>query len=706
MKLKNILISGLGVVALTACNDFLEVPVPSGYTTDIVFGSTTEANTALNGVYVKALVNNAFGNNLYNSLMLNSDVDFSANTNEQAQENLPRRFDMKADGNTTTNLWNAMYAGIEEANEFICNLEASQPAVKKYLDGEDVTDLPNDYLDYAQLLGEARVLRAMFYHELLSYYGDIPFTLHSTYETDNLLPPVTKREEVSKQIIEDLKKNAPYMKSNTAMSEGVERISKEACCAMIARLALQAGGYSLNHDEGDATSYGKMTRPADYKKYYEIARDYCALVMESGSHSLTKNFRDVFVDECSYVVNSHDDAIFELPFARETNGNWGYSQGPTASSSGGETAGHEWGKCDGGVRTTAFYRYQFEEGDARRDYVCGMWYYTNEGLPTMRFDYAMHNNKWSKLWNPIPNGKATEGSTGINFAYLRYADVLLMFAEAENELNGPTQDVQDAVNQVRERAFRGSGVDYKAKVTAATTKEAMLDVILDERKHEFAGENMRWKDLVRNNKYNEVLFYTFLLYQGMAENSQGSAQYLDMVEQHDGILYSEIIPSSVYSCPVRNLGNNPNFPNNQLYVRYIANPYTPAQMPQVSPNNSDIQVGVDEKGEPILLKNIAVTDKSITGLSSSSSTYLWTETNTMDWWDTNGYPKPQVLYSLYGYIRGNQNNEVILNNNGKEEKINPNTYNVNNLPVVRYLLPYPQEAIARSSGVYKNYYGY
>lgn len=695
MKLKNIIIGGLGVIALTACNDFLDVPAPSGYTQDVVFGSSTEANTALNGVYAKALVNNAFGNNVYNALLLNSDVDFTANSNEQAQANTPRRFDMRPDGSATKSFWDAMYAGVEEANEFICGLQESSI----YSEKEGVTDL-------TQMMGEAKVLRAMFYHELLSYYGDIPFTLESTYKSDNLLPPVTKRQEVSDALIKDLQDAQLLMKSTTKITEGAERISKEACQAMIARLALQAGGYSLNHDEGDATGY-KMTRPANYKDYYKVASAYCDSVMQSKNYTLTKNYRDVFVDQCNYIVNINDDVIFEFPFAKETTSNFGYMQGPTASDNGGETAGHDWGKCDGSVRTTAFYRYQFEEGDARRDYVCGMWYYTNEGLPTMRFDYAMHNNKWSKLWNKIPTGKTSTGSTGINFAYLRYADVLLMYAEAQNELNnGPNEDARKAVLEVRERAFRGSGVDYTAKVNAALSQEAFLKVVLDERKYEFAGENMRWKDLVRNNMYSEALFYTFLLYQGMAENSGGTAQYLDLVEQHDGILYSEKIPAQVYSCPVKNMGQLPNFPNNQLYLRYIVNPYTPGQMPQVAPNNYDVQVGVDEAGKPILVKDIAVADRTITGLSSSSTTIQWTETNTMDWWNQDGYPKDQVLYSLFGYIRGTKTNEIIMVDNGQEKKIIPTSMDVNNLPAVRYLLPYPQEVIARSSGAYKNYYGY
>ena len=92
MKLKNILISGVGVLALTSCSDYLEVDAPSSATTESVFSSPSQINTALNGVYAKVLSDNTFGRYLYVDLALNSDVDFSANANEVAQINAPKRF--------------------------------------------------------------------------------------------------------------------------------------------------------------------------------------------------------------------------------------------------------------------------------------------------------------------------------------------------------------------------------------------------------------------------------------------------------------------------------------------------------------------------------------------------------------------------------------------------------------------------------------
>lgn len=87
---------------------------------------------------------------------------------------------------------------------------------------------------------------------------------------------------------------------------------------------------------------------------------------------------------------------------------------------------------------------------------------------------------------------------------MRYADVLLMSAEAENELNGaPTAKALDRYEQVRRRAFPTK--PEKAAYSGSMDKDSFLKAVLDERKFEFAGENMRWRDLVRNNMLGENL---------------------------------------------------------------------------------------------------------------------------------------------------------------------------------------------------------
>ena len=686
MKLRNILMGAFAMLALTACDDYLDVEAPSKQTNESVFRSKSEISTALNGVYAKALVDNTFGNLAYNGLQLNSDVDFSTNTNEVSQIDAPKRFDMTAESGTAEKFWNALYAGVEVANNFIWNLENSPIYTPEFA----------EYAELTQMMGEAKVLRAMFYYELLCYWGNIPFSLEPTYATQEFVLPMTDRDEVYAQIIADLQAAAPLMKTTSAISDGVERISKEACWSMIARMALQAGGYSLRPVEGK--TYGEMQRPANSREFYQIARNYADSVIQSNTHSLTKPYSQVFVDECNFIVNSSDDPIFELPFAKETSGQWGYQQGPQAKSTEGVTP-HVWGETKGGVQVTPFYRHRFDERDLRRDFVNCFWYYETTGQPAINHNYTAYNGKWSKLWNTIGIGANTTGATGINFAYLRYTEILLAFAEAENELNGPTAEAQEALKQVRRRAF--ATADHAEMVDAyvdyvAGDKETFLNALLEERALEFAGENMRWKDLVRNNQYAEKLFYTFLRYYTVAENCMTSSSYDDMMEVYDGINWSETFPFSMFWTYIQNPGDKSLYENTQLPLIYIHNPYAASSIPQVSPANYMTNNALPYT--PISLRDI-------TGLESSSSDMTWGEA-AINWMEDAGYPKAQILYSLYGYIRGDERANIILNVDGTDQRIDPTSYNVDNLPAVRYILPIPQEAIARSGGVYKQHFGY
>lgn len=710
MKLNKIFISGMAMLSLTACNDFLDVdPDSTSANTEFIYNNEGEISTALNGVYAQILSGSTFGNNLYKDFQLNSDVDFSTNTSETASGNKPARFDTRSDAGNINSLWNALYTGVETANEFIFNLKNSKLYEEKMkteiADGENtggvVTEEVPNVTKLTQMMGEAKVMRAMFYHELLSYWGDIPFTFKATYETNNLYPEVTDRQVVSDSLIADLRHAAEWMQSDKdATLDAPERISKEAAYAMIARLALQAGGYSLNHDANDVNGY-KMTRPSNYKEYYQIARDYAKKVIDAGGHSLNKSFRDVFVDECNHIVNKGDDAIFEIPFGKDNSGAWGYAQGPKSDvDANNETdfSNGAWGSTSGNVRTTRFYRHMFKEGDARRDYICGTWGYSNQGLPAINFSYTMYNNKWSKLWNTVGLGKSSTGNTGINFAYIRYADVLLMFAEADNEVNGaPTQEAIDAVNQVRRRAY--NGVDYELTAAQTATKEDFLKAVLDERKFEFAGENMRWKDLVRNNLYSEQIFYTFLAYYGVAEDQSTGSPYIDMISEHDGIDYANISAmSNIYYVYVKNTGDA-NFPNSNLYMLYIVNPWSADVQPSSKPEDYFANLGLSY--EP-------VSAKDITGQTSSAKDVAWG--NSENIWSKDGVLKNEVLYSLFGYIRGDEDGSIKIVNNGAVVNFDIDTQNpeatVQQLPAVRYLLPYPQEAIARSDGRYKNYYGF
>ncbi|MDE6037161.1 MAG: RagB/SusD family nutrient uptake outer membrane protein [Duncaniella sp.] len=671
MKLRNIFIAGMSVLALSGCSDYLEVDAPSKNTLDYVFSRKVEMERALNGVYSGLLSNNTFGNNIFTSFQLNSDVDFATNSSASDGENNYKRFDCKPTGSQINNTWSTIYDGIELANLFIEGVESSP-----LYDAED----PD--ADIVQMLGEAKVIRAIYYHELIWMFGDVPFSFNSTKTAESTVYPITDRVKIIDELIADIESVADKMK--TTAEATVERPNKEMAWGMIARLALTAGGYTLR-PEGD--TYGKMERPNNYKDYYQIARDYAWKVIEENTHKLDKPYYKVFYDECNFnIANAGDDPMFEIPFGKESTGNIGYIQGVSLKSYDGATL-HSYGEASSSAGLNAFYRYMFDKDDVRRDYVNQLFYYdanatANPTLPST--GYTVNNGKWSKLWVNGGLGATTKGSTGINYPYMRYTDVLLMFAEADNEVNdGPTAEAKAALEQVRTRAFPTA----PEKVTdyPQAGKDEFLKSVLDERKFEFAGENMRWRDLVRNNLYNEVVYWTFFRYYSIAYEQIQTYDNLNYVSEYDfgpGVDdgYSNLPIEYFYIADVDNIDENNEkilpesaFPNQDVKICRILNPYS--MMNQTQAN--------------------AVAKGAVSR-------------NYINAWVNDETPKNEIHFSLLGYIYADENDWLKIVDNGNkiscpEPSTNP-TYAT--LPVLRYILPIPNDAIRRSGGKYVNQYGY
>ena len=678
MKLKNILVIGLTSLTLASCNDFLDVESPSSYSEEFVFSQKTEINRALNGVYASILVNDLYGKAFQRSFILNSDVEMMISSTNVATHNSYARFDCDDQGSEINKYWQAAYKAIEDANRFIYNLENSP------LYNEEDAEI-------MQMMGEAKCIRAMVYHDMVVMFGDIPFTFRPASQLGgDYVIPIMDRKEIQDNLINDLKAIAPKMSSSASVT--VEHASQEFAYALIARIALTAGGYSLHPDKNNPKSYGVMSRPENYQDYYRIAKEYTNLVISSGSHSIGTSYKDVFLKESNFELISKGDPIFEIPFAKESTGETGNIQGPTSTANEGQTLGKNvWGAADGNGRLNAFYRYSFDEKDKRRDFVNGLWYYGNstnnvsQDSCLIRSDYTVHNNKWSKLWaNAGQFLNTSSGSTGINFPYMRYADVLLMNAEAINELEGPTKEAQESLRQVRSRAFDDQGAVNTYVTNAASSKEKFLQAVLDERKWEFAGENIRWRDLVRNNLYSQEVVYSFLRYLSVAMSNAGTyTGFEDDIAEHDGSNYLDklpeymyyhvlpqsaewrVDPSQVYGYP---------YPNTTLDILYIYNPYKSASQP-------------------------ATALTAIDGKTWESAEFYQ--------WSSDSEPTNQCKYSFYGYIRHTEQGTIVLVKDGTEVPLEGNSVpSVSALPPVRYILPYPNAAIQRSAGAYKNYYGY
>jgi len=696
MKLKNIFMAGAAAMMLASCNDYLDVDAPSSYTEEFVFSQKSEISNALNGVYAKAIVGDLYGGKYQTTFILNSDVDISISSNKSHAHNTHARLDCDDQSNDIYKYWTASYTLIEYANRFIESAEKSE-----FYASKDA--------DVLQYVGEAKCLRAMAYHDLVVMFGDVPFTFQSTASKGNdFILPVTDRQVIQDSLIADLEKIAPYMRSTSNTT--VERCSKEFAQAMIARIALTAGGYSLRPDKSDAKNYGTMQRPSNYLDYYKKVLQYTDSVILSGKHHFGQTYQEVFVNECNYKLVNDDDVIFEFPFAKNSTGTTGYSQGPTYNSYESNTVG-PWGECKGNQRLNAFYRFLFKEGDKRCEFVNGLWYYsyyTNAAGALadsvyIRADYSVHNNKWSKLWTDesLALGTATTDGTGINFPYMRYADVLLMNAEADNEINdGPTVSALANMYVVRARAFSNTEdiTDFDA-----SSKEAFQKSILRERMYEFAGENSRWRDLVRTNTYGEELVYSFLRYYSAGMQAESSMTgFEDAISEHDSYGredYINQLPNTIfyhaytidepttlalrgfaaqlYGYDVENGEVIQKYPNQSRKSLRIFNAYKPGTSPATS-----------------LIKNFGFTAAG------------WLSADFYQWGNGDGTPRDQCKYSFYGYIRCDDAGNVYLVDNGTLKTFPTEIPEASKLPVVRYILPYPNLAIQRSSGAYKNYYGY
>ena len=344
MKLRNILLSGLSVLALASCSDYLDVDAPSQIFPEEVYTDKRQMGNALNGVYASMLSSDTYGKTFLKELCFNTDVDFAMTQDRYFSGTSYRRYESDPDGSHIKKAWDALYKGIERANMFINGVQESE-----LYDEEDK--------ELMQMLGEAMVLRAIFYHDLIWYFGDVPYSRLPSYKNPSKVYDIADRTVILDDMINDLiwVEDKMQLSTDQGFTDGVERISREMAWAMIARLGLTAGGYSLRPEGG---TYGTMKRPENYKvtvngetktydwtDFYETAKTYAEKVITESNHNLTKDFYEVFVDECNFRTNLGDDVIFEIPFGKESTGSIGYIHGPKMDNTQGTTP-HAWGKAD------------------------------------------------------------------------------------------------------------------------------------------------------------------------------------------------------------------------------------------------------------------------------------------------------------------------------------------------------------------------
>ena len=502
MKTKNLYKLTLSVAAIVllsfnSCNKFLDQKPITDVSTEVVFSDVQSALKALAGVYSRMVGDAGYGIRVSLYYPLDTDeMQGPTGAGDNDRRDIARY--AATPGNAQiTNPFNQMFAGIEYANICIANI----PKMAMYTNGTD-----QEKKKLQRMYGEALTLRAQFYTEAIRNWGDLPanFAPASTLATSNPFPSRTNRDTIYDRLLEDLKLAAtlvPWRNELSAIGDGAdERITKGTVKGLRARIALYRGGFSLRQD-------GVVKRSTDYVKYYQIARDEAAEVMASNQHSLNPSYKALWKDQVN--ARAVADPNGELMFQASGIGGVGagdtklaYYNGPTVNGLGNKS-----------VNVLPTYFYAFDSTDLRRDVTCAAYNVAADGSAKIgQAITAICDGKYRRDWISNPTVSPTNAIQyfSLKWQILRYADVMLMFAEAENELNGPTAAAYNAVNQVRRRGFGQSITTANAAVDlpAGLNKADFFTAIVKERSLELGGEGVRKYDLIRWNllatKINET----------------------------------------------------------------------------------------------------------------------------------------------------------------------------------------------------------
>lgn len=463
---------------LAGCKKYTEVTPGSQYTIPEAFGNVSNATTAVVGVYDELQGDNGYGIRINMYYPYDSDEGIVSGNIDNGRRGVGR-YQLLLTNTEILNPFNQLYRGIEKANLCIEQI----PLMAQYAGGT-----ATEQAALKRLYGEALTLRAQFYFQLMLNWGDVPAPMIPSYKQTNLFIPKTNRDSIYDMMLTDLATAKGLVPWRTDAGARNERITKGAVMALRARMAMFRGGYSLR-------SNAQMERRADYLTYYNIAKTECEeLMARRDQHTLNPNYESIWRNVTSFVYDPQGEILFEVG-AGGGNGNsdsrMGNYDGPTLSNA------SRYGAGGGGIVMLPNFFYAFDSVDTRRDVSITHYQVTSAtNIKSQRRLGELNTGKYRRDWR-VPLLPGTVLNVGYNWALIRFSDVLLMYAEAVNEINGgPTAAAIAAFEEVRKRAYRGNtgliGV-------TPTSKSAFFDAIVNERFLEFGHEGIRRYDLLRWN---------------------------------------------------------------------------------------------------------------------------------------------------------------------------------------------------------------
>ncbi|MCM1070182.1 MAG: RagB/SusD family nutrient uptake outer membrane protein [[Clostridium] fimetarium] len=482
------LILGSAPVMLTSCDDTLDMPSYTADDIEFVFSDVSKAEIFVKGCYRGLVHEEQF--RMYNT---GDGVTAAAEDAYSGSKFFISNFYYNPTQGpyTLSTSFSENYRIIEACNVGLKNLAALGESKKR-----------------DQLMAELYTIRAFCYHNLIRMYGDVPAKWDPDLDKDItdssvLYPSRTSRDEIYDHIIKDITDHVDALPwFSEADYATPERFTKQGALGILARICLHAGGYSLRWDlKTFSPASLQMARRDDQARVdelYKIADDALKrIIFERNENDLVQagngmsGYQNLFYNYCqrNFGVTSTEFLFQTANLGTSTNSNFGVCVGQPGSTGG----------VYGQRKTLQFklptYYLSFDPADTRRDVACTNYTvtyldkmdggtYTNIGTGYS----SVQSGKFRIQWCTAP---AEAAKRNVDIPILRFADVLLMFAETQNYINhGPTGDAIAALQRVRDRA----GVGH---LPIPEGQDEFQKAIMQERQWELSDEMTLRTDLIR-----------------------------------------------------------------------------------------------------------------------------------------------------------------------------------------------------------------
>lgn len=437
--IKKILISVSVILFASSCEDKLTERPLSYYEKSEFFKSEENAEMGIVGIY--NVLPSLYGDNEM-AFASSDDTYYVSGTNSDNARRDISHYRLSTTNKYVESVWNDTYKGLERANYMIEGIEQMKGYSKSAV--------------LQSLVAEAKFLRAFFSFNLVKYWGDVPYKTFYTTNYEDTYQSRTSRDEIYNQIVDDLCFAKSHLEWATE-ADSPERATQGAARALLMRALLFRAGYSLNMN-------GELTRPDDeirHEYYNQIVSEWEAFA-ESNHGFYEGGYEELFKSFSAGKLNTKE-SIFEVAFytldgKTGARGYWGTYNGPYVDAPVIKNTESKkyMGRANALFRVIPEWYDFFDSNDKRRDVmICRYKYewdkekYNHVKVSQERSKKNWYPGKWRREWMPV--GYRDPNLTDVNYCNIRYADVVLMAAEAYNEL-GKTAEAWSLINKVRERA--------------------------------------------------------------------------------------------------------------------------------------------------------------------------------------------------------------------------------------------------------------